>query len=223
MNKRLQGIVIGAVVSALLFSGVAAAAASRTQDISVTFRDIKIVLDGKEFLAKDSNGKPVEPFIYQGTTYLPIRAVGEACGRDVEWQNDTSTVYIGSGAIATPSPTETPPTPPPDAGSGNAGTDSPPTVGDVVSVAIVYSNRPVDDVTIGIAERAPLRVRIEPVGVGSEIVWTSSNASVFQVVPDNAEGTSAMITGVGVGVATLTASVDGVEADCVIRVVQPWW
>ena len=220
MKKRLQGIIIGAVVTALLFGGVAAAAASRTQDISVTFRDIKIVLDGKEFIAKDADGKPVEPFVYQGTTYLPIRAVGEACGRDVEWQSDTSTVYIGSGAIATPPPTEAPPTPSSDAGNGNSGTDSPPTVSEVVSVVITYSGRPLQDFTIKTGERAPLRVRIEPIGVEAEITWSSSNTSVFEVVPENAEGVSAVVTGIGIGSATLTVSVGGVEAACIVRVMQ---
>lgn len=37
----------------------------------------------------------VEPFIYNGTTYLPVRAVAEALGEKVEYDKNSSTVYIG--------------------------------------------------------------------------------------------------------------------------------
>ncbi len=43
---------------------------------------------------------PAEPFIYNGTTYLPVRAVGEAVGKEVAWDNDTKTV-----TLTTPPPT----------------------------------------------------------------------------------------------------------------------
>ena len=205
MKKRLQGIVIGVVATVILFSGVAAAA-SRTQDINVTFRDIKLVIDGKEFIPKDSDGKIIEPFIYQGTTYLPIRAVGEAFGKDVDWKGDISTVFIESAAApATPLPSA----PPSASQSSDTG---------ITSVVITYSNRPVNDFTIQIGERVPLRVRIEPVGAESGIVWSSSDKKVFEVVPENPEGTSAIVTGIGNGTATLTVNVDGFEASCVIRV-----
>lgn len=64
-------------------------AASGTRNISATFRNIKIVVDGRELTTS------AEPFIYNGTTYLPIRAVGEAVGKEVTWNAGTSTVYLG--------------------------------------------------------------------------------------------------------------------------------
>ena len=48
-----------------------------------------------------SDGVPIsieekqEPFIYNGTTYLPVRAVGEVFGKNVSWDGNTKTVYIG--------------------------------------------------------------------------------------------------------------------------------
>ena len=39
----------------------------------------------------------VEPFIIDGTTYLPVRALSNALGFDVGWDNATSTVSISSG------------------------------------------------------------------------------------------------------------------------------
>lgn len=42
-----------------------------------------------------------EPFIYNGTTYLPVRAAGEALGENVHWDGSTKSVYIGErpGAV----------------------------------------------------------------------------------------------------------------------------
>ncbi len=64
-------------------------AANGTKNISATFRNIKIVVDGKEVSTS------AEPFVYNGTTYLPIRAVGEAVGKEVTWNAGTNTVYLG--------------------------------------------------------------------------------------------------------------------------------
>ena len=43
----------------------------------------------------DATGKIVEPFIYDGTTYLPVRAVGEAIGKSVTSDGATQSVYLG--------------------------------------------------------------------------------------------------------------------------------
>ena len=48
-----------------------------------------------EYTPKDANGAVVEPFICNGTTYLPVRGVAGAFGKEVEWDPMTSTVYLG--------------------------------------------------------------------------------------------------------------------------------
>ena len=93
MLKRFSRILCGIVVAAIVTSLIASATQS-TKKINVTYRDIKLSTDGTEFTPLDAEGNVVEPFIYEGTTYLPVRAVGEALGRDVSWNNDTSTVII---------------------------------------------------------------------------------------------------------------------------------
>jgi len=94
MSKRIQGIIIGVIITTLLFGGIASALVG-TKNISVLYRDIRIVVDGYTIAPKDANGKPVEPFIFEGTTYLPVRAVSEALGKSVEWDGHSNTVYIG--------------------------------------------------------------------------------------------------------------------------------
>jgi hypothetical protein len=44
------------------------------------------------------NGAAVDPFISDGTTYLPVRAVSVALGKKVDWDAETKTVYITDGA-----------------------------------------------------------------------------------------------------------------------------
>ncbi len=57
--------------------------------------EIQIVVDGEKLTPKDVNGKIVHPFLLEGTTYLPVRAVSEALGQQVEWDGINRIVYIG--------------------------------------------------------------------------------------------------------------------------------
>ena len=85
---KKKAAVIG-LVCAMALGTCTVSAANGTKNISATFRNIKIVVDGKEVSTS------AEPFIYNGTTYLPIRAVGEAVGKEVTWNAGTNTVYLG--------------------------------------------------------------------------------------------------------------------------------
>ena len=64
-------------------------------EVTTVYNDIKIVVNGNEITPKDANGNIVEPFIIDGTTYLPVRALANALGEEVSWEQSTSTVYIG--------------------------------------------------------------------------------------------------------------------------------
>lgn len=66
-----------------------------SETVQIWYRNIKIVIDGAEYTAKDANGNVVEPFIYNGTTYLPVRGIATAFGKDVIWDGKTQTVYLG--------------------------------------------------------------------------------------------------------------------------------
>ena len=80
------------LVGVMLVCGTAiASSARRTETIDVTYD----VIDGLAIDPKDAQGNKVEPFIYNGTTYLPVRAVGEAFGKNVSWDGSTMTVYVG--------------------------------------------------------------------------------------------------------------------------------
>ena len=78
-----------------MVTGTALAANTVYKNIRVQYCGIKLVVNGAPVTPKDANGSTVEPFIYNGTTYLPVRAVGNALGQDVAWNGNTKTVYIG--------------------------------------------------------------------------------------------------------------------------------
>lgn len=61
------------------------------------FNNIKVSLDGKMVDLKDANGMAVEPFAIDGTTYLPVRAVSDAVGLDVEWDQKNQQVKLSTG------------------------------------------------------------------------------------------------------------------------------
>lgn len=83
-----------AALALLLLCGTALAANS-IQTMQVQYMDIQLVVDGLKVTPKDATGKTVEPFASDGTTYLPVRAVAQALGKDVHWDGETKTVYIG--------------------------------------------------------------------------------------------------------------------------------
>ena len=94
IRERTKGFVAGLLVSALVVSfGVTAMAAYQKQ-ATLNYSDIKITMDGKAITPKDANGNVVEPFIIDGTTYLPVRGIASALGLDVQWNAATQTVAL---------------------------------------------------------------------------------------------------------------------------------
>ena len=93
-RTRIKKIAV-AVVCMLAFSASAAMASNVARTITVYYQDIKMYVDGMRV------NPSAEPFIYNGTTYLPVRAAGEALGEDVYWDGSTRSIYIGErpGAV----------------------------------------------------------------------------------------------------------------------------
>ncbi len=94
MKKRLQGIIAGVLIGAIMTSGVVLAK-QISETAELFYNNIKIYIDGGEIVPKDANGNVVEPFTMNGTTYLPVRAISNAFGKEVEWDGATQSVYIG--------------------------------------------------------------------------------------------------------------------------------
>lgn len=93
MKKEIKCFAAGVITTVLVTSAVYATPVGK--NITAFYNGIKIYVDGDRITPKDGNGKIVEPFIYDGTTYLPVRAVSEALGKQVTWDEKSNSVYIG--------------------------------------------------------------------------------------------------------------------------------
>lgn len=91
LKESFKKVGILLIFLSLLFSTSYADSVKKT--IDVHYNDIKIYINNSLTAPKDGNGNPVEPFIYNGTTYLPLRAIAEALGKEVTWDGSTK-VYI---------------------------------------------------------------------------------------------------------------------------------
>ena len=101
MKKRLFTIVLITLLLLALSLG-AWASTGQVQKI-LHYNNIKLKLNGASLEPKDVNGNEVEPFIIDGTTYLPVRAISEALGLEVSWDDETKTVIL-SGQVNAQTP-----------------------------------------------------------------------------------------------------------------------
>ena len=96
MKKRTLLITL----AMLLCFAVGAVAANGLTEIKVYLdRNITVKYDGQAQVFTDVNGKTVYPISYNGTTYLPIRAVSGLLGVDVDWDQATRTVLLGKTGV----------------------------------------------------------------------------------------------------------------------------
>ncbi|MBR3933059.1 MAG: hypothetical protein IKJ68_04000 [Clostridia bacterium] len=99
MKKTLKGYLMG-VLSTVLLLGCVAYGASTTKTIDVIYDNIKVYKDNVLCETKDANGTVVEPFIYNGTTYMPVRGTANLAGMDVTWDGATKSVYLWDEMVA---------------------------------------------------------------------------------------------------------------------------
>ena len=101
MKKWYVLTIIIVMISALALT---VSASTGTVQRTLSYNDIKITLDGQEITPLDANGNSVEPFIIDGTTYLPVRGIASALGLDVSWDQTTKTVQLSTGSTPTQTP-----------------------------------------------------------------------------------------------------------------------
>ena len=76
------------VLTFVMIFSISASAASGLVPANLQYNNIKINLNGNNVATS------AEPFIIDGTTYLPVRALAEALGLAVEWDATTNTVKL---------------------------------------------------------------------------------------------------------------------------------
>lgn len=100
-RQNARPFLAGALTALLGVSMIPAALALTNKKIDVS-TGIRIFVNDSQINPTDSAGNPIEAFIYNGTTYLPVRAVSDALGTPVQWDGGTQSVYIGSHSSSTP-------------------------------------------------------------------------------------------------------------------------
>ncbi len=85
---------LGFCLLAFFTAGSFAAARKVTKMIPVTYQNIKLFVDGKQIAL------PEEPFLVEGkgVAMVPIRVISEALGKEVTWDEETSSIFIGKPA-----------------------------------------------------------------------------------------------------------------------------
>ena len=95
MKKRIPAIIL----MFALFLTTSYAANTYRKTITVT-SGVNVEFNNEAIDMTDANGKAVEAFIYNGTTYVPIRAVSNMLGIDVDWDGPSNTVLLGKTGTA---------------------------------------------------------------------------------------------------------------------------
>ena len=102
----MKKLVCTMALAALLCGAAGAANGSYTVTAELS-PDITVKIDGAERIFYNVQGQEVHPISYAGTTYVPIRSIGELMDKNVNWDGTTNTATIG-GARVTPDATGTP-------------------------------------------------------------------------------------------------------------------
>lgn len=56
---------------------------------------ISFIVNGGKWTPTNSSGQKLSPIIYNGSTYLPVRAISEALNTPVNWEASSRTITIG--------------------------------------------------------------------------------------------------------------------------------
>ncbi len=107
IKEKARIFLVGFAAAILVVTLIASAsAATALKQIQVSMGGISIYLDGQLQTMEDVNGNRVEPMIYNGTTYLPVRALtAMLTDKAVNWDGASQSVYIGTKPVASSSHT----------------------------------------------------------------------------------------------------------------------
>lgn len=99
MKKKLlsTGLIAGSLALAM---SVGAYAGANLEEVKALLnKGIQVELQGKNIDLRDEQGDVLYPITYEGNTYLPVRAIGNAMGLSVAWDGAANKVVLGGEEI----------------------------------------------------------------------------------------------------------------------------
>lgn len=97
MKRKIIPIISGAL--AMLLAGTSAVTAlAASGAIQIEVNPISVLVNGEVFQPKDANGDDVMLFTYNGTTYAPLRALAEAYGLEVGYDEENNIATVSSSS-----------------------------------------------------------------------------------------------------------------------------
>ena len=104
MKKKKITVISGLMLIVVLAFSAGVSAASTLEKIQANLNHgLSFVLNGEAWTPKDANGKKAAPISYKGTTYVPLRAVGEATGAEVSFNSAKQQIQIITSSASVPS------------------------------------------------------------------------------------------------------------------------
>lgn len=93
--KNFKGFIAGMITMLLIVSMAGTVSATNGKVMKeLEYRDIKVSLDGEILDLRDAQGNVVEPFKFDGTNYVPVRAIAQILGLNVAWDGKNATVLL---------------------------------------------------------------------------------------------------------------------------------
>jgi hypothetical protein len=89
----VKKFVFGFILAAFIFSSYQVVASEKNQSVTISYNvnDIKI-----DHVSKMPQEESLNPFIYNGSTFVPLRYIAENLDKEVTWDDKTKTIHIGT-------------------------------------------------------------------------------------------------------------------------------
>lgn len=91
MKKQIKSFISGVVITTVAFTSILTVSAKTgNQTVEVAYKNIKMYLNGSQINSSE------EPFVLNGSTYVPLRTVSESLGANVTWDGNTNSIYMST-------------------------------------------------------------------------------------------------------------------------------
>jgi hypothetical protein len=91
-----KGFASGVMISLAISAGIVYAAGGSAAITACVNNALHITYNGGAFEPAEADGSEIPPILYNGRTYLPVRAVAERSGIYVDYDDKTSEVILKS-------------------------------------------------------------------------------------------------------------------------------